>query len=256
MERPRSVAQRSRMRKIGQKTSKTTKSNVNMLAIAGETSSTSTSSTSLASSSSPSTNNISMLNPIEVEDESMVEGSEDELATPTITTTPTTTTTTTTTTTDEEPASKKRTLEKILPRKAIEPRHTTQVSSAEQKKRWEHLVAKGVKAFEESLLFVVDEKTRAATRELLAQAAAIQDGRLLCSYVANQELVQEIKAIQSQLATQGNSLTQLQAKAQAQPQPQPQITPNKAEAKAPPTPTTPSTRSMAIDSIVEKQDAA
>jgi hypothetical protein len=43
-----------------------------------------------------------------------------------------------------------------------------------------------------------------------------------------------------------------------QPQPQPQITPNKAEAKAPPTPTTPSTRSMAmaIDSIVEKQNAA
>lgn len=43
---------------------------------------------------------------------------------------------------------------------------------------------------------------------------------------------------------------------QSPPQPQPQITPVKAEAKAPPTPTTPSTRSMAIDSIVEKQDAA
>jgi hypothetical protein len=43
---------------------------------------------------------------------------------------------------------------------------------------------------------------------------------------------------------------------QLQPQPQPQISPNKSEAKAPPTPTTPSTRSMAIDSIVEKQNAA
>lgn len=43
---------------------------------------------------------------------------------------------------------------------------------------------------------------------------------------------------------------------QIQPQLQAQITPNKAEVKAPPTPTTPSTRSMAIDSIVEKQNAA
>ncbi|KAH6878104.1 hypothetical protein BKA58DRAFT_435815 [Alternaria rosae] len=43
---------------------------------------------------------------------------------------------------------------------------------------------------------------------------------------------------------------------QIQPQLQAQITPSKAEVKAPPTPTTPSTRSMAIDSIVEKQNAA
>ncbi|KAF2741404.1 hypothetical protein EJ04DRAFT_507216 [Polyplosphaeria fusca] len=40
----------------------------------------------------------------------------------------------------------------------------------------------------------------------------------------------------------------------AQLQPQPQTTPN--ESKAPPTPTTPSTRSMAIDSIVDKVDAS
>lgn len=32
--------------------------------------------------------------------------------------------------------------------------------------------------------------------------------------------------------------------------------PKKVEAKAPPTPTTPSTRSMAIDSIVDKVDAS
>jgi hypothetical protein len=38
-------------------------------------------------------------------------------------------------------------------------------------------------------------------------------------------------------------------------QPQPQPTPIKSEGKAPPTPTTPSTRSMAIDSIVDKVDA-
>jgi hypothetical protein len=37
------------------------------------------------------------------------------------------------------------------------------------------------------------------------------------------------------------------------PQPQP---PCKSEGKAPPTPTTPSTRSMAIDSIVDKMDAS
>ncbi|KAG9189607.1 hypothetical protein G6011_06475 [Alternaria panax] len=43
---------------------------------------------------------------------------------------------------------------------------------------------------------------------------------------------------------------------QLQPQPQSQVTPIKTEAKAPPTPKTPSTRSMAIDSIVEKQDVA
>lgn len=36
-----------------------------------------------------------------------------------------------------------------------------------------------------------------------------------------------------------------------QPEPQPQPVPKKVEAKAPPTPTTPSTRSMAIDSIVD-----
>lgn len=41
-----------------------------------------------------------------------------------------------------------------------------------------------------------------------------------------------------------------------QPQPQQQIAGAKAESKAPPTPTTPSTRSMAIDSIVDKVDAA
>lgn len=39
-----------------------------------------------------------------------------------------------------------------------------------------------------------------------------------------------------------------------QPQPQPGIA--KAEGKAPPTPTTPSTRSMAIESIVDKVDAS
>lgn len=44
------------------------------------------------------------------------------------------------------------------------------------------------------------------------------------------------------------SLTQLQPLAQ------PGVT--KAEGKAPPTPTTPSTRSMAIDSIVDKVDAS
>jgi hypothetical protein len=38
---------------------------------------------------------------------------------------------------------------------------------------------------------------------------------------------------------------------QPQPEPQPQPAPTKVEAKAPPTPTTPSTRSMAIDSIVD-----
>ena len=38
--------------------------------------------------------------------------------------------------------------------------------------------------------------------------------------------------------------------------PQPQPAPTKSEGKAPPTPTTPSTRSMAIDSIVDKMDAS
>ena len=57
-------------------------------------------------------------------------------------------------------------------------------------------------------------------------------------------------------ASMSLSPTQTMPTGQLQPQPQPQITPNKAGAKAPPTPTTPSTRSMAIDSIVEKQDAA
>lgn len=38
--------------------------------------------------------------------------------------------------------------------------------------------------------------------------------------------------------------------------PQPQPVPTKSEGKAPPTPTTPSTRSMAIDSIVDKMDAS
>ena len=41
-----------------------------------------------------------------------------------------------------------------------------------------------------------------------------------------------------------------------QPQSQQQSTSAKADSKAPPTPTTPSTRSMAIDSIVDKVDAA
>jgi hypothetical protein len=40
------------------------------------------------------------------------------------------------------------------------------------------------------------------------------------------------------------------------PQLQPQSAPSKSEGKAPPTPTTPSTRSMAIDSIVDKMDAS
>jgi hypothetical protein len=41
---------------------------------------------------------------------------------------------------------------------------------------------------------------------------------------------------------------------QPQPQPQPAPVPKKIEVKAPPTPTTPSTRSMAIDSIVDKME--
>ena len=44
-------------------------------------------------------------------------------------------------------------------------------------------------------------------------------------------------------------MTQLQVPSQPQPM-------AKAEGKAPPTPTTPSTRSMAIDSIVDKIDAS
>ena len=208
MERPRTVAQRSRMRKIGQETSKTTKSNANMLAIAGETSP-----TSLASSSGPSTNNIlPMLNPIEVEDESMVEGSEDELATPTITTAPTTTTTTTT---DEEPATKKRTVEQLFARKPTTPRLVTQASAAEQKERALHLVAQGVKAFQDALSVNANDKLNAAIRELLAHAAAVQEGRLLCSYTATQELAKDVKALQLQLSNQAK------AKANVQPQPQP-----------------------------------
>ncbi|CAO2657241.1 Nn.00g033670.m01.CDS01 [Neocucurbitaria sp. VM-36] len=42
----------------------------------------------------------------------------------------------------------------------------------------------------------------------------------------------------------------------SQPQLLPQPAQNKSEGKAPPTPTTPSTRSMAIDSIVDKMDAS
>lgn len=45
-----------------------------------------------------------------------------------------------------------------------------------------------------------------------------------------------------------------QPSSQTQPQPQPAL--SKSEGKAPPTPTTPSTRSMAIDSIVDKMDAS
>ncbi|ORY19716.1 hypothetical protein BCR34DRAFT_444652, partial [Clohesyomyces aquaticus] len=41
-----------------------------------------------------------------------------------------------------------------------------------------------------------------------------------------------------------------------QPQPQPQPVVKKTDSKAPPTPTTPSTRSMAIESIVDKVDAS
>ncbi|KAF2789083.1 hypothetical protein K505DRAFT_365924 [Melanomma pulvis-pyrius CBS 109.77] len=48
------------------------------------------------------------------------------------------------------------------------------------------------------------------------------------------------------------SSTQLQPK----PQPQPEPVEVKSEGKAPPTPTTPSTRSMAIESIVDKVDAS
>ncbi|KAH8723886.1 hypothetical protein GQ44DRAFT_773472 [Phaeosphaeriaceae sp. PMI808] len=44
------------------------------------------------------------------------------------------------------------------------------------------------------------------------------------------------------------------AQPQPQPQPQPPAPPIKVEAKAPPTPTTPSTRSMAIESIVDKME--
>jgi hypothetical protein len=47
---------------------------------------------------------------------------------------------------------------------------------------------------------------------------------------------------------------QSQSQSQAQLQPQQAPAPTKIEAKAPPTPTTPSTRSMAIDSIVDKME--
>tara|TARA_R110002003_G_scaffold288_4_gene18352 strand:- start:21272 stop:22009 length:738 start_codon:yes stop_codon:yes gene_type:complete len=52
------------------------------------------------------------------------------------------------------------------------------------------------------------------------------------------------------------SLSQAQPQPQPQPQPQSQQAPapTKVEGKAPPTPTTPSTRSMAIDSIVDKME--
>ena len=89
---------------------------------------------------------------------------------------------------EQQPASKKRTVEQRSPGKTIQPWLTTSVSSAEQRKRWEHQVEIGVKAFQEALLLATDEKSTAATKELLAQATAIQAGRQLCSYVANQQL--------------------------------------------------------------------
>lgn len=49
---------------------------------------------------------------------------------------------------------------------------------------------------------------------------------------------------------------QPQAQLQLQPPPQQPPVPVRTEGKAPPTPTTPSTRSMAIDSIVDKMDAS
>jgi hypothetical protein len=50
------------------------------------------------------------------------------------------------------------------------------------------------------------------------------------------------------------SIPQSVTQSQPQSQPQQQPMPSKVEGKAPPTPTTPSTRSMAIDSIVDKME--
>ena len=49
---------------------------------------------------------------------------------------------------------------------------------------------------------------------------------------------------------------QAQTQTQTQTQTQQQPASNKSDGQAPPTPTTPSTRSMAIDSIVDKVDAS
>lgn len=54
--------------------------------------------------------------------------------------------------------------------------------------------------------------------------------------------------------TQPQPLSQPQLQPQSQSQTQQQPAPPKVEGKAPPTPTTPSTRSMAIDSIVDKME--
>ena len=75
-------------------------------------------------------------------------------------------------------------------------------------------IAVGIEAFTAALSASTDKKMKTALTELLVHAAAVQEGRLLCSYAANQELTREIQAIKLEISQQRQSLIQAPLKQQ------------------------------------------
>ena len=94
----------------------------------------------------------------------------------------------------------------------------------------------------------IDPTTIAATKELIAAALAVQDGRLLSSHSTNQELVKDVKALQLQVSNLAKSVALPQQQPQPQPQPQTKAKAKKtyAEASKATTKTTATTKPTAI----------
>ena len=98
----------------------------------------------------------------EKEDESMGEGSEDELAATSSTT-------------------------------------VSSSSSTPQKKPWEEHIGLGIKAFQEASNLATKVTTKEAIKELLTHALSVQQGKLLCSFSSLQEIAKELKALRLSL---------------------------------------------------------
>ncbi|KAF1936291.1 hypothetical protein EJ02DRAFT_481480, partial [Clathrospora elynae] len=97
---------------------------------------------------------------------------------------------------------KKRTVEQRSPQKHPQG-HTVESVAVSQKVRWSYLIDQGIKAFQQAIKVATDANTEVATRELVAQAQAVQEGRLGSAFAATQNLAKEIQSLKQHLTKPG-----------------------------------------------------
>ena len=106
-------------------------------------------------------------------------------------------------------SNKKRTLEQRSPQKNPQKPVVEDAAVPLQRARWNYLISKGIQAFQEALRAVQGQNAAVeeATRELLLQAKAVQQGKVESALVATKELAKEIQALKEHVLKATNTST-------------------------------------------------